>query len=417
MMFGKGDERLVHDPSTRPDDHPAIAASRSDHLIFIVVTLLYWSTLYVYVPILSPFMSDRGYSGAIIGVVLGSYGFTQLLIRFPLGLYSDKLHKRKPFLLLGMISGALSCLLFMMPGSWVWPLAGRIMSGVCASVWAAFTVLYSAYFRSSESTKAMSNISFMTAAGQLIGMILSGQLAGARGWNAAFAAGIGFGLVGLALAFLVKEPKEGVERAPISLRMLRDVVRTRLLVHVSILSILAHGVLFITMFGFTPLHATALGASRSELTWLVIAFMVPHAFTTFVTGRYLAPKFGIWNVIAAGFVLSAVFTLAIPLSDSLRLLALTQAFNGIAQGLHLPLFLALAIAPFETARRATAMGFYQAVYSAGMFAGPFVAGFMNEQYGLASGFWLGGAIALLSALLSFRWRAASTVSAGRTLSG
>ncbi|MFB9329783.1 MFS transporter [Paenibacillus aurantiacus] len=404
-------------PLSRLDDRPAIAASRMDHLVFIAVTLLYWSTLYVYVPILPPFLSDRGYSGAIIGVVLGSYGFTQLLIRFPLGLYSDKLHKRKPFLLLGMISGALSCLLFMVPGSWVWPLAGRIISGVCASVWAAFTVLYAAYFSSSESTKAMSNISFMTAAGQLIGMILSGQLAGARGWNAAFAAGIGFGIVGLALACFVKEPKEGVEREPISLHMLRSVVRTRLLVHVSVLSILAHSVLFITMFGFTPLHATALGATKSELTWIVVAFMVPHALTTFVTGRYLAPKFGIWNVIAAGFALSAVFTLAIPLSESLGMLAVTQAFNGIAQGLHLPLFLALVLTPFETAKRATAMGFYQAVYSAGMFAGPFVAGFMNEQYGLASGFWLGGAIALLSVGLTLWWRTAPAASANRTLSG
>ncbi|TYP77569.1 MFS transporter [Paenibacillus methanolicus] len=408
----------MHDPLSRPDDHPAIAANRMDHLVFIVVTLLYWSTLYVYVPILSPFLSERGYSGTLIGIVLGSYGFTQLLIRFPLGLYSDKLHKRKPFLLLGMISGALSCLLFMMPGSWVWPLAGRIISGVSASVWAAFTVLYAAYFRSSESTKAMSNISFMTAAGQLIGMILSGQLAGARGWNAAFAAGIGFGVIGLVIALLVKEPKEGVERAPISLRMLRSVVRTRLLIQVSVLSILAHCVLFITMFGFTPLHATTLGATKSELTWIVIAFMVPHAFTTFVTGRYLAPKFGIWNVIAAGFALSAVFTLAIPLSGSLGMLAVTQAFNGIAQGLHLPLFMALAITPFETEKRATAMGFYQAVYSAGMFAGPFVAGFMNERYGLASGFWLGGGIALFSMLLAVRWRSTSSSVAGqRTLSG
>ena len=131
-----------------------------------------------------------GYSDLLIGFVLGSYGFTQMFVRFPLGLLSDKLHKRKPFLMIGMLTGALSCLLFTIPGSWLWPLAGRIMSGVCASSWVAFTVLYAAYFASKDATKAMSNISFMTVTGQLIGMTLSGWLAGAYGWNAAFYAGI-----------------------------------------------------------------------------------------------------------------------------------------------------------------------------------------------------------------------------------
>ncbi|SFS75751.1 MFS transporter [Paenibacillus sp. BC26] len=381
-----------------------IPTTRSDHFIFIVVTLLYWSTLYVYVPILPPFMKSSGYADVLIGIVLGSYGFTQMLVRFPLGLASDKLHKRKPFLMLGMVSGALSCVLFTIPGSWLWPLAGRMMSGVCASAWVAFTVLYAAYYASSEATKAMSNISFMTVSGQLIGMTLSGWLAGAYSWNAAFIAGIGLGIAGLLLSFAVKEPREGVERPPISLQHLREVVRTPSLIQVSTLSILAHCVLFITMFGFTPLKATSLGASSSQLTLIVIAFMVPHAIASLLTGRVLAPRYGSRNVIALGFAVSALCTIAIAFSPSLGWLALTQALNGFAQGMHLPLLLGLAIQPFESSKRATAMGFYQAVYSIGMFAGPFLAGFINEAFGRDYGFWLGGLFALAALALTLIWR-------------
>ncbi|RAP76181.1 MFS transporter [Paenibacillus montanisoli] len=381
-----------------------IPTSRADHVIFIIVTLLYWSTLYVYVPILPPFMKSSGYADVLIGIVLGSYGFTQMLIRFPLGLASDKLHKRKPFLMLGMISGALSCVLFMIPGSWLWPLAGRMMSGVCASAWVAFTVLYAAYFAAGEATKAMSNISFMTVSGQLIGMTLSGWLAGAYDWNAAFIAGIGIGAAGLLLTFAVKEPREGVAREPISLTHLREVVRTPSLQRVSTLSILAHCVLFITMFGFTPLKATSLGASSSQLTLIVIAFMVPHAIASLLSGRLIAPKFGNRAVISAGFALSGIFTVAIAYSPSLGWLAVTQALNGFAQGLHLPLLLGLAIQPFASSKRATAMGFYQAIYSIGMFAGPFLAGFINEAYGRDYGFWLGGLFALAALVCMFVWR-------------
>ncbi|MBW7453803.1 MFS transporter [Paenibacillus sepulcri] len=381
-----------------------MALSRFDHAVFIAVTLLYWSTLYVYVPILTPFMKEGGYSDILIGVVLGSYGFTQMFIRFPLGLLSDKMHKRKPFMMLGLLSGALSCLLFMIPGSWMWPLAGRIMSGVCASAWVAFTVLYAAYFSANEATKAMSNISFLTVIGQLIGMTLSGWLAGAYNWNAAFITGVGLGLLGLILTFAVKEPQGGVARAPISLKYLREIVRNPTLLQVSILSILAHSVLFITMFGFTPLKATSLGATSGQLTIIVIAFMVPHAITSLLSGRIIAPRFGTWNVAAAGFALSAVFTVAIAYSPSLGWLAATQALNGFAQGLHFPLLLGLAIQPFEPSKRATAMGFYQAVYSVGMFAGPFLAGFVNDGFGRDYGFWLGGAFALSAVILTLIWK-------------
>jgi len=391
-------------PATKQYDKPMIQASKMDHFLFITVTILYWSTLYIYVPILPPFMSESGHSELLIGIVLGSYGLTQLLIRFPLGLLSDTLHRRKPFLVLGMLSGAISCLLFTIPGSWMWPLAGRIISGVSASSWVAFTVLYAAYFSANQTARAMSNISFMTVAGQLVGMTLSGWLAGTRGWNAAFITGIVIGLVGLIFAFTVKEPREGVAREPISLKLLGEIVRKRTLLKVSTLSILAHCVLFITMFGFTPLQATVLGAGKGELTAIVIAFMVPHALISLISGRYLAPRFGIWNVIAVGFAFSALFTIAIPFSTSLGMLGLTQAFNGLAQGLHFPLLLGLAIQPFEPAKRATAMGFYQAAYSAGMFAGPFLAGFISEHFGLAGGFWLGGAFAITALFLTLWWR-------------
>ncbi|MBW7473209.1 MFS transporter [Paenibacillus oenotherae] len=386
---------------------PSIAATRLDHLVFVIVTLLYWTNMYIYVPILPPYMQESGYSAMLIGIVLGSYGFTQMLIRFPLGLLSDKLHKRKPFLMIGMLSGALSCYLFTMPDSWLWPLAGRMMSGVCASAWVAFTVLYAAYYASNEATKAMSNISFLTVGGQLIGMTLSGWLSDTFDWNAAFIAGIGIGLAGFLLVLAVKEPKGGVARAPISLHHLGEVVRTPSLIRVSILSILGHCVLFITMFGFTPLKATELGADSGQLTLVVIAFMIPHAIASLLAGRTLAPRFGTWNITALGFVLSAICTVSIIYSDSLSMLIVTQAVNGFAQGLYLPLLLGMAIQPFEMNKRATAMGFYQAVYSIGMFAGPFLAGFMNEGFGLDSGFWLGGAFAAAALLLTLKWKGTS----------
>ncbi|WP_027084394.1 MFS transporter [Cohnella panacarvi] len=386
-------------------------ASRRQHLIFAIATVLYWSTLYIYVPILSPYLEDRGISIGLIGFILGSYGLTQVVTRLPLGMYSDVMSRRKPFLIIGMLAGLISCALFMLPGTWGGPLAGRLMAGICAAAWVPFSVLYASYYPANQTHQAMGTLSFLTVFGQLVGMSASGSLAAWGGWNYAFACGIIVAGIGAIVALFVYEPKTALAQAKAPaptegtthnrLASLAGIFRSKLLWRVSILSLLAHGILFITMFGFTPLQASELGASKSQLTLIVIAFMVPHAIVSFISGRLLAPRLGSRNVIVAGFLLAAIFTAAIPYSDNLTWLALTQAGNGMAQAMYFPLLLSFAIRPFPAIQRATAMGFYQSVYSIGMFIGPYVAGGLNSMGGLRAGFLFGSSLGLIAAILSW----------------
>src|SRR5665647_3789323 len=100
--------------------------------LFYLVTTLYWFSLYTYVPTLSPYIKSVGASYKLVGIIIGSYGFTQMLLRIPLGILSDKLKIRKPFISAGVFLGMLSSLgmfLFHEPG---WVLFFRSMAGVAA---------------------------------------------------------------------------------------------------------------------------------------------------------------------------------------------------------------------------------------------------------------------------------------------
>ena len=157
------------------------------------------------------------------------------------------------------------------------------------------------------------------------------------------------------------------------------------------------------MFGFTPLMAERLGASGTQLTWLTCAIMIPNALFAFAAGRWLEPKFGARKLIALAFLVSAVFTALIPFSPNLYWLYATQAWNGAAQGVLTPLLMGLAIRDFPARQRATAMGFYQAFFSLGMFSGPFIAGWLNEWGGLTAGFMFGAGLGLAGGLLAAVW--------------
>lgn len=380
-----------------------ISASRYDHFIFVIVTLFYWISLYIYVPILSPYMESLGATYAFVGIVLGSYGFMQILIRLPIGILSDQMRRRKPYIALGLLTTALSCFCLLVSDHLGWTLASRMIAGISASTWVAFTVLYASYFSNNETTRAMGIMSLVTVIGQLVGMGFSGYLVDIFGWHSTFWIGGIVGIVGFFIAFLIKEPQDGVAREPIKTKDLTSVMKVPIIIKVSLLSILAHSILFITMFGFTPSYAISLDASKSELSYLVFAFMIPHGLAAYYSGKSLAPRFGSWNVILVGFVFSGLCTLLIPFVQTLPMLYVTQAINGLALGLSLPLFLGLAIETIEHSKRATAMGFYQAVYAIGIFMGPFVAGWVNNSIGLTAGFYFGGSLGIIASILTLYW--------------
>ena len=78
--------------------------------LFCIVTSLYWFSMYTYVPNLSTYAESLGATHKMVGLILGSYGFTQMLLRIPLGIFSDRINKRKIFINLGILTSLLSAL-------------------------------------------------------------------------------------------------------------------------------------------------------------------------------------------------------------------------------------------------------------------------------------------------------------------
>lgn len=339
----------------------------------------------------------------MVGMVLGIYGLMQILFRIPIGIGSDYLNRRRPFIYLGLIASGVSCFLFMWGAQPGWALAARAVSGIAASAWVVYSVMFAGYFPKEEAGKAMGMLQFTTVIAQLTSMMISGYMVEHWGWNAPFLIGGIVAIAALILALRLPEQKQEKRQNAIQIKELAGVVKEPLLVKVSLLSVLAHCVLFITMFGYTPNQALNIGASKESLGWLTLAFMIPHAIATLYGSRLFGGLLGDRGKLMLGFAGSALFTLLIPSMPTLAALCLTQVGNGFMQGLIFPLLLSKSVSEIDPFKRATAMGFYQAVYAIGMSAGPFVAGWMSSVYGLTGGFWLGGIAAALATILSWVW--------------
>lgn len=366
--------------------------------LFCMVTSMYWFSLYAFVPNLPTYAESLGASHKMIGLILGSYGFTQMLIRIPLGIYSDTIGRRKVFILLGIFISVISALgmaFFPNPGALLF---FRGLTGVAAAAWVIFTVLFSSYFDTEEASKSLGYINSFNALGQMIAMLLGGILAKKLGPRSPFLLAATVGSLGFILGFGITE-KSG-KQEPLELSSLLAVGREKGLLLASGLAILIQILTFATVYGFTPVAAKKLGADEFQRGLLTTLSTMPAIFASAMSGSVFAKKFGERKTLIAGFATISLSCAVIPMIHSLKFLYLSEIIGGFARGVVFPLLMGLSIKTVDEERRATAMGFFQAIYGLGMFLGPVLVGFISDIVGLSWGFWIISILGIVGSVLS-----------------
>ncbi len=363
---------------------------------------LLWFSVYTYPSFLSVYAKTTlGAAPVFVGLIVGSYGFMQMLLRIPLGVFSDMLRRRKPFLIGGMIASILSAVGLAVVKTPVGALFFRGLAGVAVSTWVAHTALYSAMFRPEETTDAMGRLSAAQYGSQVAAMLLGGFVAQYVSREAAFLLG---GLAAAAGLILVSGTKEQEIKQGVSLRQLVSVVGDRSLLLSTLMATVYQFAAWGTVLGFTGNWASeVVGMSSSALSLLSASFLLTNTILSRFSGA-LVRRFGQASMLLAGFAACAAASVLFAFSYGAPLLFAAQALFGVGMGLLLPVTVAGAIQNIEPELRGAAMGFYQSVYGAGMFLGPVLAGKIVEAAGYRVNFFAMAGILALGAALSPLWK-------------
>ena len=187
------------DSPTRPD--------RLTIWALYIGTFLYWGALYVYSPILSVYAESLGATFTLIGIVVGTYGLVQMVLRIPLGILSDRWGRRLPFLYAGHFFNIVGCLGLALAPTATYLAVFRGVLGISAATWVAFTVLYASYFPSDEAPKAMGIMSAINGVSLIVVNLAGGQIAESWGMVATFYAGAGLAVIGFISTVPIKEQR------------------------------------------------------------------------------------------------------------------------------------------------------------------------------------------------------------------
>lgn len=361
-------------------------------------TFLFWLSLYFYVPILPLHAQAKGASLTMVGAVVASYAIAQLLLRIPIGVGADLIGKRKPFAVGGvLVCGAGGLGLALAPDPWTL-FAARTVTGIGAAAWVAISVLYASYWKAERAPMAMATVMALTQLAQVLATLTGGVLADHFGSESTFYAGAAAGVAGTVALLLAREPRFPA-RAYSPATFLRVLGAPSLLL-VSAISISVQFVTFSTNFGFVPVYAREIGASKAEVGYITTAMFMTSAIGALLSG-YLVQRAGYRVSILAAAVVVALAMAAVPAIHDVGLLAAGQALGGIGRGALNTLLIALALQSAAPAERATAMGVFQAIYAIGMLSGPIVSGAFADAYGLESVFFLSASVSVAGGVLAF----------------
>lgn len=147
-----------------------------------------------------------------------------------------------------------------------------------------------------------------------------------------------------------------------------------------------------------PAIARGLGEAPAAMTLVFLLQQIGLAIGAFVAPP-LADRFGRKRMLVACLTIFGFLTLLTSLATTITQFAILRGIAGIFLSGGLPMAVSLLAEHTPRARRGAFISIAFAGYSAGGAAGGAVAAWMIDAYGWQSGFWLGGIMPLVGALV------------------
>ncbi|WP_119071959.1 MFS transporter [Aggregatilinea lenta] len=128
-----------------------------------------------------------------------------------------------------------------------------------------------------------------------------------------------------------------------------------------------------------PSISNDLGASASDLQWIVDAYVLVFAALLLTMGSF-GDKIGRKRALQFGLVMFGIGSLWAALSTSTEMLIAARAFLGIGGATIMPATLSIISATFPREERSQAIAVWAAIFGLGVGIGPVVGGLLLEQF-------------------------------------
>jgi MFS family permease len=355
-----------------------------------VATLAFFCSLSMQLPIFPDFLRERaGSSDAMIGVFIGAFSITALLLRPAIGRALEN-GGRIRFLMAGGAISAGASIGYALLNSIGWLLAVRLFHGIAvACYYTAASTLVADGAPDERRGEALSYFSMMLYLGFAIGPAAGLALREVAGFSAVFGVTAALGGVAIVVPLVIREPP--LPHAPETIEIERRPLLNRAALFPA--GVLLTGAFaFAAAINFSADYATERGIDGRGLYFPAMALTV--IVTRVVAGR-LSDRYGRVVVAAPGLALVGIGMFVEAAASSIVPLVASAILFGAGFGALFPTLMAFAVDRVPARERGSAMATYTAAIDLGIGAGAPLLGAVKGAAGYPAMYVVSGAIALI----------------------
>ena len=345
---------------------------KRSRLLLSTTIIFFWASEYCHMPYFTPYLQTLGFAASLIGFLTGIYGFTQMVVRIPLGIVTDVTGGYKKTILMGTVFTTLSSFGLIFATHFITIFICRMLAGIAASSWLAFTILYAAYYEADESVQAVTNVNAFNSAGKLLAFILGLTTATLWGYKIPLVCSF---LTGIAAIFCAVQLKPiTLKREPFQFRHVLAVFSNPAVLCASFFAIIMQAFLQGTVFSFTSTVAKELGASAFEIGLNTVLFTLVQILSAGFIGKKVLKWLKPYQAVTIGFLLMGLSCLFVAYGGHMMFLYAAQIIGGVSNLMANSVLMSLIIRFVPQENQSTAMGLFQALYGIGMTIGPVMTG-------------------------------------------
>ena len=258
-------------------------------------------------------------------------------------------------------------------------LVGNILTGVAASTWLMYMVLYYSYFDRSKEHMAASKCLVANVIGMFLGFLFATIFYQKFGMSLMLIAAALAAFAATILALFLKEEKRNKKS---NIKDLILVIKNKRLLFFSVLSIIEQGIHMAASVSFTLNRIKELGGASYLVGIASLLNMFFAIVSAYIASTSFASKRGSKFYVPFSFVLLGLYCVAVILTKNIFVIVASQILSGLSIGMLASYLTSEALIEIDRDKKSSAMGFYQTAYSIGIFIYPIITGKIVEMYSI-----------------------------------
>lgn len=347
----------------------------------IIISLRFLG-LFIVLPVLSIYaLGLEGANESLIGIAIGGYALTQMLLQVPFGMLSDKIG-RKTTLTFGLIIFILGSLVCAYSTDIYMLIAGRLLQGAGA-IGAVAVAMISDMVKEEVRAKAMAIMGGSIALSFALSMVLGPLIGGYWGVDKLFFLTAIFAIIAIVVLYaMVPNPPKITHNYKNEKKDILTILKDTSLIRMNITNMLQKGMMTLAFLVIPIIMVRDFGYLRTELWIVYLPAMVFGIFAMGFSAVMGEKKKKPREVLIAGIVLFglAFTTMGIATTPIVFILGVMLFFIGF--NMHEPIMQSMASKYAKIHQKGVALGVFNSFGYLGTFSGALWGGYVLRHYGI-----------------------------------